>query len=209
MPVTIERRYHGNGPRVTMQRVRRLVFCAVLLAGCAHASAQDQSTSAPAQAPVETAPPEQTTGSLERIRALLKKDPESVLLRQADLPTIYKIQIIEQQKLDELLSKLEIGNPGPRPWGGNALYEQSWRLFNPVDNPLMQPYAVFSPGELVDVSLKTLLFHFLGKGALKGVDALRDKVRESAAQREVDLAIAQFCEKRPDRSDIKLCNPDP
>lgn len=165
--------------------------------------------SMPLQAQQPSPEPSGPPVSLDRIRDGLRQEVTRSLLRSTDIPADFKIQILEQQKTDDLLSKMEIGKPGPRPFGGTALWEQNRRLFNPVDNPLIQPYAVFSPAELIDVTYKSLLFHYLGKAALQGAGALRDNMRKSAAQREVDVAIAEFCAQRPDRSDIKLCNPEP
>jgi hypothetical protein len=200
-------RYHGNGLRVTMRWVRRLMWCAVILTAGSAATAQDQSTSAPARAPAAAAadPTAQSPASLERIRSLLKKDPESLLLRQADIPTLYKIQIIEQQKLDDLLSKIDVGKPGPIPAGGVRMWEEQRRLFNPIDRPLAQPYAAFSTNELITLGVEGLLGRYMAAPALKKLGDTWRGSRENAAKDEVDTAIADFCAKRPDRNDIYLC----
>lgn len=189
-----------------MQWVRGFISCAVLLAGGGHATAQDQPASAPSATAAATASDQQQAASLGRIRTLLEKDPESVLLRQADIPTIYKIQIIEQQKLDDLLSNIELGKPGPIPAGGIRMWDEQRRLFNPVDRPLAQPYAAFSSKELVTLGVEGLLGRYLAAPALKKLGESLRNGRENAARDEVDAAIADFCAKRPDRSDIYLCN---
>ena len=88
------------------------------------------------------------------------------------------------------------------------MYEEQRRLFNPVDHPLMQPYAAFSGGELITVAIENLLGHYL---APKITDSLRTRVRtreQQAAYEEALRDIEAFCDSRPDRHLIVLCNPD-
>ena len=149
--------------------------------------------------------PDPSETSLDRIRELLR-NAEGLLLRQSDIPTIYKIQIIEQQKLDALLSQIDFGAPGPIPAGGARMWEEQRRLFNPVDHPLVQPYAAFSSNELITLGAEGLLGRYLAAPLLKKIGDSWRNGREEAAKEEVDAAIAAFCGKRPDRNDIYLCN---
>ena len=144
--------------------------------------------------------------SLDRIRAGLKRQVTDSLLKRAEIPPDFRIQILEQQRIDDMLSKLDFkGLNGPAPGGGLYGYEQQQRLFNPVDHPLTQPYAAFSGGELITIAMENLIARYLGG---RVVNALTDFDRaraEHAAREEVDKAIADYCAARPDRADIQLC----
>ena len=52
--------------------------------------------------------------SLDRIRQRLKSKATLDVLRTADIPADFRIEILEQAKLDELLSKLDFSSGRPR-----------------------------------------------------------------------------------------------
>lgn len=144
--------------------------------------------------------------SLDKIREGLKKQATDSLLKRTDIPVDFRIHIIEQQKLDDMLSKLDFkSGVGPIPAGGIYAYEQQRRLFNPVNHPLAQPYSAFSSGELITIALQNLLVRYLG-GAL--VDSIGDAERaqaERAAREEVARDVEAYCSRRPDRARIEIC----
>jgi hypothetical protein len=142
--------------------------------------------------------------SLDHIRDGLKKPADSSLLRGAELPADFRIEIVEQQKIDEILKKLDFKS-GPAPAGGLYGYEQQRRLFNPTDRPLMQPYAAFSGGELITIALENILGRYLGQA----LASASNERAERAAREEVDRNIAAYCASRPDRDDIEICNLPP
>lgn len=148
--------------------------------------------------------------SLENIREGLKKQATDSLLKRTDIPADFRIHIIEQQKLDDMLSKLDFKTGvGPIPAGGIYAYEQQRRLFNPVNHPLAQPYSAFSSGELITIALQNLLVRYLG-GAL--VDSISDAERaqaERAAREEVARDVEAYCGRRPDRARIEICTRPP
>lgn len=142
--------------------------------------------------------------SLDRIREGLKKDTAASLLRMAEIPADFRLEILEQQKIDALLSTLDFKS-GPAPAGGLYGYEQQRRLFNPTDRPLMQPYAAFNGGQLVTIAIENLLARYLvGPLAAKAADSRQAGV-ERASREEVEAAIAAYCASRPDRDAIQLC----
>jgi len=141
--------------------------------------------------------------SLDRIREALKKT-DGPLLRTTELPADFRIEIVEQRKIDELLKKLDFKG-GPAPAGGLYGFEQQQRLFNPTDRPLQQPYAAFSGGELITIALENLIAKYLGGRAISAVSAAERSHAEHAAREEVDREIAAYCAARPDRADIQLC----
>lgn len=145
--------------------------------------------------------------SLEHIREGLKRQATESLLKRAEIPADFRVHIIEQQKLDDMLSKLDFkSGVGPIPAGGIYAYEQQRRLFNPVDQPLAQPYSAFSGGELITIALQNLVARYLG-GAL--IDSISDAERaraERAAREEVERDITTYCRRHPDRMRIELCN---
>src|SRR5262245_12358536 len=144
--------------------------------------------------------------SLDHIRAGLKRQVTDSLLKRVEIPPDFRIQILEQQRIDDMLSKLDFKHlNAPAPAGGLYGYDQQQRLFNSVDNPLVQPYAAFSGGELITVAIENLIARYLG-GRLMNAVSEGDRARaERAARQEVDKAIADYCAARPDRTDIQLC----
>jgi hypothetical protein len=184
----------------------RIGMCLIWLAVAATADAQTT-----AGQPSATTSPE-TTGSttqdtvppvsLDHIRKGLNRPAQELLLRQAEIPADFRVQILEQQRIDDLLSKLDFkGASGPVPAGGIYAYEQQRRLFDPVNHPLMQPYAAYSPGEFMTVALENLIGRYLAPKIANAFDARGTH----EAQAEVDQAIAEYCASRPDRATITLC----
>src|SRR5688572_4879821 len=185
-------------------RLGALVVAAIL--GAAPSVAQDVPPSSPgaAKSSGPDAPASALPVSLDHIREALKKNPDASLLRNAALPSDFRVEIVEQEKIDKMLSKLDFKS-GPAPAGGLYGYEQQQRLFRPTDRPLMQPYAAFSGGELITIALENLLVRYLGGRVIDAISGAERSRAERAAREEVDAAIATYCANRPDRAQIQLC----
>ena len=193
-----------------MRRCMLLVYLVVGLLGSASAaSAQDSAASSRAGAPESSSAdtqPGDLPVSLNRIRAGLKRQATDSILKRVEIPPDFRIQILEQQRIDDMLSKLDFKHlNAPAPAGGLYGYDQQQRLFNSVDHPLVQPYAAFSGGELITVAIENLIARYLGGRIVNGVSDFERARAERAARQEVDQAIADYCAARPDRSDIQLC----
>jgi hypothetical protein len=144
--------------------------------------------------------------SLEHIRKGLKRQATESLLRKAEIPADFRIHVIEQQKLDDMLSKLDFkSGVGPVPAGGIYAYEQQRRLFNPVDQPLAQPYSAFSGGELITIALENLVARYLGGALIDGISDAERARAERAAREEVARDIDTYCRRHPDRMRLELC----
>src|SRR5262245_19769893 len=144
--------------------------------------------------------------SLDRIRAGLKRQATESILKRVEIPPDFRIQILEQQRIDDMLSKLDFSHlRAPAPPGGLYGYDQQQRLFNPVDHPLSQPYAAFSGSELITVAIENLIARYLGGRLVNGISDFERARAERAARQEVDRAVADYCAARPDRSDLQLC----
>lgn len=150
-------------------------------------------------------PPADLPVSLDRIREGLKK-PAEPALHNLDVRADFSIQIEEQHRINEIMSKLDFKS-GPAPAGGLYSYEQQLRLFNPTDRPLQQPYAAFSGGELITIAIENLIARYLGGRAVNAVTSAERSRAEAQARQEVDQAVAEYCAGRSDRADIQLCNP--
>ncbi len=103
--------------------------------------------------------------SLDKIRAgLAQPAPTEPLkgLNAADQPT-FRIDVTEQQKFDELMAKIKFEAPGPQVAGGIYAYEQQQRLFPPIDNPRVQPYAAFTTGEIATLSVEALIEKYIAQ----------------------------------------------
>src|SRR5262249_38048030 len=118
----------------------------------------DQPAPAPTSTTSPTAPQSPSTAiegqeSLDRIRKALESHPlRGVQLPEAD----FRVEIRERMRIEDLLSTLDF-KAGPVPPGGLYGYEQQRVMFNKVDQPLMQPYAAFSSGELITIALENLI----------------------------------------------------
>jgi hypothetical protein len=144
--------------------------------------------------------------SLDRIRQGLKKQVRDSLLLRPEIPADFRVQILEQQKIDDMLSKLDFtSGQGPAPAGGLYGYEQQRRLFNPVDRPLAQPYAAFSGGELITIAIENLIARYFGPKLVSSVTGAQRERAERAARDEVAREVAAYCATRPDRADIYIC----
>jgi hypothetical protein len=187
-----------------------LLFAAVLMGPpLAAQDAPVSSSGGAAQSSGDTQPGDLPV-SLDRIRAGLKRQATDSLLRRVEIPPDFRIQVLEQQKINAMLSKLDFKHlSGPVPAGGLYGYEQQQRLFNSVDHPLVQPYAAFSGGELITIAIENLIARYFGGRIVNAVTDAERARAERAAREEVDKAIADYCAARPDRADIQLCmSPD-
>lgn len=151
--------------------------------------------------------------SLDRIREGLARGSDDGLLagvEHMDRQPDFRIEIEEQQKFEELLERLKMERPGPVPPGGLYGYEQQQRAFNPVNRPLMQPYAAFNPTELTVIALQNLIGRYIARRAASAIGGARRAAAEREAREEVIAAIAGYCAAQPDRgAGIEICTIGP
>jgi hypothetical protein len=147
--------------------------------------------------------------SLDHIREGLAKAPGKPLLQNLDRKPDFRQEIQVQQRIDELLSTLDL-KTGPVPPGGLYGYDQQQRLWNSVDHPLMQPYAAFSGGELITLAIESLAVKYLGGRALNAVSGAQRARAEEAARAEVSRAIVAYCAAQPGGGEnVRLCETAP
>ena len=159
----------------------------------APATAQDAAT--PADAPV----------SLDRIRAGLERPAGTLVLKPIDVPADFRLHILEQQKIDALIATLDFKS-GPTPPRGLYAYQQQL-LVNPASkNPLAQPYAAFSGGELITIAIENLIARYLGGHLMQSLGDAERARAERLAREDVARSIASYCAGRPDRDEIVICN---
>jgi hypothetical protein len=142
--------------------------------------------------------------SLERIRELLARAPPQPLLRGLDRPPNFRVRIEERRFIADILDNLDIGKVAV-PAGGLYGYEQQRQVWNPVDRPLMQPYAAFSQGELAQVAATATLNAVVAKYLLQGIRNINQWQSERGAREEVRRAITEYCAAHPERESIELC----
>jgi hypothetical protein len=193
-------------------RLMALLLTATL---AGHAVTAQQAGPSPPAAPRSTeadATPAETRDlpvSLAKIRdGLARVVPPGLLLKDVqDTPT-FRLEILERRKIEELLSTLDFKS-GPKPPGGIYAYEQQRILFPAVDNPLVQPYAAFSPGELAVVTAESVAANMIGaKYVAKALKNAFRSYQEEAARAEVERAIAEYCSSKPNGgAGIEMCAP--
>lgn len=201
-----------NGPQA-LRRCMLFVYLLVAILSASTATAQEPTASSRTAAQESSSADSQPGDlpvSLDHIRAGLKREATESILKRVEIPPDFRIQILEQQRIDDMLSKLDFSHlKAPAPPGGLYGYDQQQRLFNPVDHPLAQPYAAFSGGELITVAIENLIARYLG-GKVWNAVTEGDRARaERAARQEVEQAIADYCAARPDRTDLQLCISSP
>lgn len=201
-------------------RLLALLFAAVLVSPCAWA--QGTGPSSAQQAPSGTqdrarsandepgTPADQDPNtlpvSLDKIREGLKQPPSSLTLRTLDETPTFRVQILERQKIEELLSTLNFKSTSPAPGGGLYGFEQQRQMFPAVDNPLRQPYAAFSQSELLTILIENLVGKYLAGRAIDSITGAERAHAEAAAKEEVRAAVAQYCTAQPNNgAGIQIC----
>ena len=194
-------------------RLSALLFTAILTASPAPAQ-QPQASAAPESSSVaqdgtkKPEPKNQEPGlpvSVAKIREALAQTP-AISLRTIDERPTFRIQILERQKIEELLASLNF-KAGPVPAGGVYMYEQQRQMFNPVDRPLMQPYAAFNTGQLLTILIENLVGKYLGGKAIDAVSKMERARAEANAREEVRAAVAQYCNAQPNLGvGIQICD---
>ena len=144
--------------------------------------------------------------SLTRIREALETTP-IVSLRTLDETPTFRVQILERQKLDELLATLNV-KTGPIPAGGVNMVEQNRVMFPSVDNPLRQPLAAFNQGELLTILIENLAGKYLVGKSLAAISNAERAHALAQAREEVRTAVAQYCSAQPNQgAGITICDP--
>ena len=176
-----------------------LIVIGILVAAPAAAQDAGLSSGGSARSPAKDDQSTDLPVSLDRIRAGLKKQATDSLLKRVEIPADFRIHVLEQQKIDDMLSKLDFkSGQGPAPAGGLYGYEQQRRLFNPVDHPLTQPYAAFSGGELITIAIENLIARYLGGRVLSSIsDAERARAERAAREDASGWVVAQGPLDRP------------
>jgi hypothetical protein len=143
--------------------------------------------------------------SLDKIREGLQQKP-ALSLRTLDERPTFRVQIRERQKIEELLASLNF-KTGPTPAGGIYMYEQQRQMFNPVDRPLMQPYAAFGQGQLLTILFENLVGRYLAGKVGAAISKAERERAETQAREEVRAAVAQYCNAQPNLGvGIQICD---
>lgn len=145
--------------------------------------------------------------SLDRIREALKRQPLVTLHGLNEQAAHFRVEIEERRKIEELLATLNFKGSGPAVPGGPYGHEQQ-RLLNPsTKNPLGQPYAQYSTGELLTIAIQNLVGRYLGGRALNAVSSWERDRAERAAREEVARSMADFCAVQSDHgTGLQACS---
>src|SRR5438094_471861 len=160
---------NGRTPAAGVQTPMRLVallVTAIVTAAPVHAQQTPPSTPANATSPAKDtgAADDQTSKlpvSLDKIRQALEQPPAEPL-RGLDERPLFRVEIRERQRIEDLLQSLKFDS-GPAIPGGLYGYEQQRIMFPSVDNPLAQPWSAFSQPELARVAAYSIIETLISK----------------------------------------------
>ena len=187
-------------------RLLALLFTATLVA--APAGAQQTSVSSPRDGTKDEATTDQGPTlpvSITKIREALATTP-LLSLSTIDERPVFRIQIQEKQKLEELLATLKF-KPEAIPAGGIYMAEQNRIMFPSVDNPTRQTLGAFGQGELLTLLIENLMGKYLGGKAINAISKAERAHAEAAAKDEVRSAVAQYCgSQRNAGAGIQICD---
>ena len=189
-------------------RLSALLVTAALATAPAAAQQAQSSSSSVAPSPADDKSSSDLPVSLDRIREGLERPaPTGHLLKALDRQPDFRVEIREKQKLEELIASLDF-KAGPTPAGGLYAFEQQRMLTPSVDNPLAQPYAAFSQGQLMTILVENLVGKYFAGKALSAISKAQRETAEEAARRQVAEAIAEYCAAKPNQgAGIELCAP--
>ena len=137
--------------------------------------------------------------SLDRIKQGLSQPSEplkGLSLTPADTPT-FRINVTEQQKFEELLSKIKWDPPGPQVAGGIYAYEQQERLFPRINNPRVQPYSAFTTGEVATLAAEALVEKYVAEKMAQVMGTALREQAEREAREEVARALKSYLDAKP------------
>jgi hypothetical protein len=204
--VNLRTKLRRDPRRPNHMRLSALLFTAILAAS--PAAAQDTTVSSSQDAPKTDAAQKNGADlpvSLAKIREALQTKP-MLSLGTLDERPIFRIQIEERQKIEELLATLNF-KAGPVPAGGVYMAEQNRIMFPAVDNPLRQPLAAFNQPELLTILIENLAGHYLAGKAGNAISKAEKANAEAAAKDEVRTAVAQYCSRQPNNGvGIQICD---
>jgi len=143
--------------------------------------------------------------SLDKIKDKLRQSEGVPVLKIDERPT-FRIQIRERQHIEELLATLNFKS-GPTPAGGVRMQEQQRVVFNPVDHPLMQPYAAFGQGQLLTILIENLVRHYLADKVGEAISKSERARAEAQARDEVRAAVGEYCNAQPNLGGgLQICS---
>jgi hypothetical protein len=127
-------------------------------------------------------------------------------LRTLDERPMFRIQIQERMKIEELLASLNF-KTSPAPGGGLYGFEQQRQMFPAVDNPLRQPYAAFNQPELLTILVENLVGRYLADKAGTAISNAERMHAEANAREDVRTAVEQYCNAQPKGgAGIQICD---
>jgi len=143
--------------------------------------------------------------SLDKIKDKLQQSEGVPVLKIDERPT-FRVQIRERQHIEELLATLNFKS-GPTPAGGVRMQEQQRVVFNPVDHPLMQPYAVFGQGQLLTILVENLVRQYLADKVGNAISKSERARAEAQARDEVRAAVGEYCNAQPNLgAGLQICS---
>jgi hypothetical protein len=146
--------------------------------------------------------------SLDKIKEGLEQKPALTFRTLDDRPT-FRIEILERQKIEELLATLNFKTTRA-PAGGLYWDEIQRQMFPAVDNPLRQPYAAFSQGELLTILIENLVGKYLAGKTANAITNAERAHAESAAREDVRQAVHDYCAAQPNGgAGIQICSLSP
>lgn len=137
--------------------------------------------------------------SLDRIRDALAQPAPAEPLKGLNEQPIFRLEIQERQRIEQLMEKIKFdGGGGPEVAGGRANYELQRVIFPPVDNPLVQPYAAFSTGQVLTLAAEALAVKLVAPKISRMFGGLLGAQTEREAREEVARNLAAFQAAHPD-----------
>jgi len=131
-----------------MMRLVALIVTAVL-AGAGAAAEEAQPPSSQGAVPPSAGNPAalDLPVSLDKIRDALQGPPTEPF-RGLDEKPLFRVEVREKQRFDELMANLTLGKEAV-PRGGLYAYEQRQSLWSAQQHPEMQPYFPYNQGQLI------------------------------------------------------------
>jgi hypothetical protein len=143
--------------------------------------------------------------SLDKIKEALQQSDGVPLLKIDERP-MFRVQIRERQKIQELLATLNFKSD-PTPAGGIYMQEQNRVMFNPVDHPTMQPFGAFSQGQLLTILIENLIGRYLAGPIGNTISKAERAHAEAQARDEVRLAVSEYCNAQPNAgAGLQICS---